>query len=189
MPPKTKAYYDRQKAKDKKKKQKEMATISAEHEAAGDPGLKRAMELSAVDAELSTLGLVMSDVAADGNCLFSAIMQQLKLAEVAGQPSADELRALAGQYMLDNAADFSAFVDGDGGLEAHVRTLVASSETWGGDLEIQALARALKVRVRVVKALAPFPQFGSEGPELTIVHLEHFMVLGAHYTGTKPKPR
>lgn len=194
MPPKTKAAADRQRAKDRKRREKEAALIAAEHAGAGDPGLARALELSEVEATLEAKGLRLVDVPADGDCLFAAVAQQLKLhaaiSSDARSPSAADLRQLAVQHVTEHADDFAGFLDC--AVPEYAARLSKPKEVWGGSVEASALAMALGVRISVVTRGSSKPTtFESSSTdasvnELTIVRLEHFMALGAHYCGTRP---
>jgi OTU domain-containing protein 6 len=187
MAPKTQAYYDKQKAKDKKKREKETELIRQEHAAVADPEVKRSAELAHVDAVLAERGMQRNDVAADGNCMFNAVAQQLQ--RVGRDIDGPGLRQLAVQYIIEHPERFQPFITGET-VEEYVKRLSGSTEMWGGHIELMALANALRVRIEVVQE-APAHTVTPEtadatAPQLTVVYLAHYMTLGAHYMGTVP---
>ena len=184
MPPKTQAYYDRQKAKDQKKKANEMAVIRKEHEAAGTSNA-REEELDAVRRRLALKGLHIADVAADGNCLFAAFAQQLALhCALPDSPSA--VRHSACASLQANIAEFTEFMSADE-LTAYIATM-KNDGTWGGELELIALAKKYNVNVTLVQADSEttWTPPAAVSTTLTLVLLRHFYTLGAHYGGTCP---
>ncbi|KAJ3019966.1 hypothetical protein HKX48_001511 [Thoreauomyces humboldtii] len=105
-----------------------------------------------LDDQLAKLGLVIKDVAGDGNCLFRALADQLT-----GTPGthADQ-RASTCAFMESHADDFSPFIDESekGGFPTHVNRM-RQDGCYGGNIEIVAFARAHDVDVAVHQAGEP----------------------------------
>lgn len=62
---------------------------------------------------------------------------------------------------------------------------LVNESVWGGQVEIIALSRALKVKIRVLQAEAPNQLvFGDNGDEITIIFYRFKCSLGEHYDST-----
>ena len=153
---------------------------------------------------LAGMGLRVSEVKADGHCLFRAVGEQCCPEE--GGEGFWALRKRAVGFMRSHSADFLPFAAGV--LEQAERSGQTAEEAfaqycdrmettaeWGGQLELQALARALGARIRVVSADMPTVEMeGGEagdrptGPVATVAFLRHAYGLGDHYNSTKPFP-
>lgn len=64
---------------------------------------------------LEPLGLSVSEVAADGHCLFESLSQQLALTTSAAELSANDLRQTAADFMRAHKDMFLPFLLHDGG--------------------------------------------------------------------------
>ena len=65
---------------------------------------------------------------------------------------------------------------------------VESTTTWGGQLEIMALAKALKRRIQVFSATMPVVVMGEEfadAPPLRVCYHQHAFGLGEHYNSVE----
>jgi len=122
-------------------------------------GLTRALQNSALAQALSNFQLHLRDVAADGNCLFSALAQQLK--RVSNQAAnntfddftASQLRAMVMQQLLhwytSTTEKQQEFLDAHGEDVLSYVTRMRETGQWGGYLELQAFADLFCVNVRV----------------------------------------
>jgi OTU domain-containing protein 6 len=146
--------------------------------AASGPSAKE-VELARLHAQLAPLGLAVRPVAADGNCLFRAVSDQLSLLQVrttaaaatATPPDHAGLRRRAAEHIRLHPADFGPFLPyetGDGYPEgetpppAAVRAAVdaycarmSRPGVWGGHPELRALATALLTPIVIHEAGAP----------------------------------
>jgi hypothetical protein len=84
----------------------------------------------------------------DGNCLFSAIADQLKRIKYHTGHTAATLRQLAVDYMHDNQKDFAGFMEDDETLKTHIARMSIEGE-WGGQPEVMALALALGIQIKL----------------------------------------
>lgn len=109
------------------------------------------------------------------------------------------LRKLAAAYMRAHKNDFLPFVtehakehegDPDAQFEAYC-TEVEETATWGGQLELGALAHALRQHISVYSASLPVVEMGKEyergmvGP-LRLSYHQHAFGLGEHYNSIVP---
>ena len=176
--------------------------IAAELEALGET--ERMEEERLLAERLAGMGLRVSEVKADGHCLFRAVGEQCCPGE--GGEGYWALRKRAVGFMRSHPADFLPFAAGV--MEQAERSGQTAEEAfaqycdrmettaeWGGQLELQALARTLGARIRVVSADMPTVEMeGGEaedapsGPVATVAFLRHAYGLGDHYNSTKPLP-
>ena len=196
MPPKTAAYYKKQKEREKKKRAKENAEIDAEHAAHGDPNVKKKKERVAVNALLEKLGRNEVAIPGDGNCLFSSLLHQLQLV---GTPATGvsvstpmEVRGVIADYMMKHQDDFLPFLDEEEGKEfgKYCERLRVAPEHWGTMLEAKAASDVFKVRLVVVTETGLRVIGSNEDSEVVgsgdwcITFLERAFALGSHFNST-----
>lgn len=147
----------------------------------------KALEIRRLMDKLGPKGLRITEVAADGNCLYSAVGDQIKRSALSGPQSIVELRRLAADYILDHPDDFLPFlIAGEelppGGLKKYCDELKRDG-VWGGQLELRALAQSLKVPIVVHSADAPELKMGEEFQRdpLQLTFHRHYYALGEHY--------
>lgn len=198
MPPKSEAYYKRQREKEKKKKQTEGRAIASEHAAHGSPGNQRKEELKEATAQLESLGLRIADVPADGNCLFSALRQQLSLHGAGNRglvaKNATQMRNLLAAHIESNEAEYAPFIASDylddaeigSSVAAYCHSLASTMTHWGTMLEVRAAVELFRVRIAVVQATGvEYVDSPEPSPILwAIVFLKSFYTLGHHFAGT-----
>jgi len=193
----------RQREKRAKEEAEREARIKEELANIGDTQQK--IEARQLFELLAPLGLRVHDIPADGHCLYRSLSHQLHLADGAAT-SYQELRRAAAEYMRAHPDDFLPFADlspyedeeGDfvGGREGAWSSYladVADSATWGGQLELQAISRQLRRRIRVVTVGMPLLTLGEDiaegdqaGGDLTVCYLKHAYGLGEHYNSVVP---
>ena len=192
---KTAAQKKRTQDKAKKKAAAEARQIRAEHEAAGDPGLLKEAEQTAVATVLASLQLAVVPVPADGDCLFTALAHQLGTVahpRASAVSTASAMRQALGAAIAAAWDDYAPFaIDDDGnGLTAEAYRANLEGTMWGGDLELKAASELFHVGIRVVTADGPHvvePPEGAEGAALlTVAFYRHRYALGAHYEATTP---
>eukprot|EP01105_Mastigella_eilhardi_P027831 TRINITY_DN8818_c0_g1_i1.p2 TRINITY_DN8818_c0_g1~~TRINITY_DN8818_c0_g1_i1.p2 ORF type:complete len:284 (-),score=106.28 TRINITY_DN8818_c0_g1_i1:79-894(-) len=147
-------------------------------------------ESAALDAALAPLGLAVKEVAADGNCLFNALADQLGKAQ-----TPQRLREAAADYIWEHEADFEGFVEVAGGggsgraaVHEHCERLRRPG-TWGGQLELVALADALGRPIHVHAADGAVQVHGERfaAPPLRVSFHRHAFALGEHYNSVVPR--
>ncbi|KAG2444687.1 hypothetical protein HXX76_001431 [Chlamydomonas incerta] len=171
----------------------------AEEQAALGPSDK-ALEEERLAALLAPLGLAIREIRADGHCMYRAVEDQLGQAGAGAAPPPDHLalRRLAAGYIRSHADDFLPFIfdedeKGEPGeqLEAYCEELEGTA-AWGGQLELGALAAALKRCIKVHALGMPTVTLGEEfaaagaAPPLQLCYLRHAFGLGEHYNSVAP---
>ncbi|POM79955.1 OTU ovarian tumor-like cysteine protease [Phytophthora palmivora] len=159
---------------------------------------ERQIEADMIQAQLSRHGLTIKDIPSDGHCMYHAVADQMKQKNM---PIVDEvtgfqyLRKLTSEYMLAHPDDFLPFMaldDAAEGLEdAFVSYCdrVANTADWGGQLELRALACALRTPIEVFSAEGDVLVMGSEfvneddesAPKLQLTYHLHYYTLGEHF--------
>eukprot|EP01118_Nematostelium_gracile_P004167 TRINITY_DN1489_c0_g1_i1.p1 TRINITY_DN1489_c0_g1~~TRINITY_DN1489_c0_g1_i1.p1 ORF type:complete len:341 (-),score=104.98 TRINITY_DN1489_c0_g1_i1:443-1465(-) len=146
-----------------------------------------AIESYNIKKKLSALGLTYREIPPDGNCLYSAVADQLKLR---GQKNDYRtLRAQASQYMLKNPDDFMPFIDSDDGMISQdgfkdYCDKVANTTVWGGQLELRALSNSLQSPITVFTAdNGPNIEMGTDfdTEPLKLTYHRRAYTLGEHY--------
>lgn len=183
-----------QKAREKKKREEaeREARIEAELAAAGPSS--RALEEDALSAKLAPLGLAVVDIRADGHCLYRSLEDQLcrELGAPGGPPPAgcdfQSLRSRAAAYMRAHPDDYTPYLEleGEGGFESYCAE-VEGSAAWGGQLELGALAHALRRRITVYSAHLPTVEMGQEYRDgaLRVAYQLHAFGLGEHFNSVR----
>ena len=82
----------------------------------------------------------IKEVKGDGNCLFRSVSEQLE----GNENNHAFYREEAIKYMQANENDFKFFIEDDKTFENYIKDM-AKDGTWGGNLEIQAMAMRFQV--------------------------------------------
>ena len=170
------------------------ARIAAEKAALGPSA--QAMESEVLRSRLAPLGLRVKEIRADGHCLYRSIDDQLVKVTGSGHEGGYEgLRATCAATMRDDEDSFRPFIgdcaeqtpEADERWRAYVRE-VESTATWGGQLEIMALSKALRRRIQVFSATMPVVVMGEDFDEdgaLRVAYHRHAFGLGEHYNSVE----
>jgi len=123
-------------------------------------------------------GLVLREVESDGACLFRALAYSIHGDETLH----GDIRELACDRILEDP-EISTCIDGR--VEEYVSRM-RHKTTWGGELEILAVAKACNVTVAVFDAALPERRlYGSNtGKIVSIVLWRDAMGDSRHYSGT-----
>jgi len=129
--------------------------------------------------------------------LYAALADQARVRSLPGDganSTVASLRAIAADYMLAHADDFAPFLDMPddctdmNALLRQYAAKVRSSNEWGGELELRALAAALQC-VIVVHSAAQAPlRMGddvADACELHVAYHKRLLSLGAHYNSVR----
>lgn len=160
------------------------------------------MELEALNANLLPRGLTVVPIKSDGNCLYRAVAHQLVVtgqggdagaASAAAEEGYGDIRRAAAAHLREHVADFMPFVEAadEGAYEAYC-ALVEGSAEWGGEVELRALASALRVPIEVWSAGAAQPMVvggehgGAAAVPLRVSFHQHYYALGEHYNSVIP---
>ena len=173
--------------------EKEVEATAAAEEAASLPDL-REQELSGMKAQMKKRGLSETLIRPDGHCLFSACAHSIPadlLASKSGELKKEpyqNVRSAAAEFMTHHPDDFAAFMEGP--LDSYVRKIKDTAE-WGGELELQAIARSYEVDINVLRADGRIDKISSgsaskEGGEpIWLAYYRHSFGLGEHYNALR----
>lgn len=179
-----------------KKAASEAARIQeiADSVAAG-AGAERLAETRVIQQALKKRGLTLCSISPDGNCLYSAIRHQL--AAKSRKFVVRELRHLAAKYIRAHRKDLSPFmcdpVTGDTLTDQQFERYcqdVSDTNSWGGQIELQALASSLKTAIHVIQATPPGliiqgEEYSKNDDVLVLTYHRHLYGLGEHYNSTR----
>jgi OTU domain-containing protein 6 len=160
------------------------------------------------------LGLKEIEVTPDGHCLYSAIAKQLDDSGIGLRPDPSRIilrpttqsrietvvspqhdgyravRAVTADFIEEHKEDFEPFMEEP--LDAYTRKIKLTAE-WGGQLELQAIARAYGVEINVVQSDGRMEKVesGDDGDSLDeeekrrrvvwLAYYRHSYGLGEHY--------
>lgn len=155
----------------------------------------RVIELNTIKKILAKRDLLLHPIASDGNCLYNAIRNQLKITE-RFVDDVQTLRNKTADYILQNKDSLIFYMTNpdsgdclnDAEFEKYCSDL-RNTAAWGGQIEISALSQILQVPVEVIQATGPSTIQGDEkfkGPNLVITYHRNMYSLGEHYNGTRP---
>lgn len=157
----------------------------------------KVIEIDAIKIKIKPLNLVMIDIPADGNCLYSSIADQMKRKYKTSSHNYKSIRMICADYLKSHKSEFEGFLasgtEGDGvSYEAHIN-IVRNSSEWGGQLELSAISHALKQAIHVYSANEPTIIMGEEydsndksDPPLRISFHKSYYALGNHYNSIIP---
>ncbi|XP_039253591.2 deubiquitinase OTUD6B-like [Styela clava] len=183
-----------QKKREKKAlKVKEQAEIAAQAEK-DYVNTQRYAEEEKIKTILTKMSLKVKPMIPDGNCLYYAVVDQLKM-NLMMLHSPKELRTLTSTFMLSHEDDFSPFLTssdtGDCYSPEEFKQYckdVAETTAWGGQLELRALSHILQTSIHVIQADMPTVKIGEEykGNPLILTYHRHELGLGEHYNSVQP---
>ncbi len=185
------------KSKAQKKREKEEENMKKRIEEIKSQGpSQKQIEIEAIKKKIAPYNLRIIDISADGNCLYSAIADQMRRKYKSDQDY-KTIRMVCADYLKSHRADFEAFfafgAEGDGvSYDAHV-DLVKNSSEWGGQLEISAISHALKQPIHIYSANEEIIKMGEEyesddpsDPPLRLSFHRNYYALGNHYNSVAP---
>ncbi|CAI7677173.1 unnamed protein product [Penicillium discolor] len=176
-------------------------------------------EQEVMDAVFKKLGLKEIEVTPDGHCLYSAVAKQLDESglglrpdpsRIVLQPSTQSridtvaspqhdgyraVRAVTADFIMEHKEDFEAFMEEP--LESYTRKIKLTAE-WGGQLELQAIARAYGVEINVVQKDGRLEKIESGDSDsfdeeekrkrvIWLAYYRHTYGLGEHYNALAKK--
>ena len=188
------------------KKKAEAEKEAKREEAAAKAPNKRQIEMDRIQAKLTPLGYKIKTVNADGNCLYYALADQLKLAGAPipgtedGTLAHKALRCAAADHIEEHRTDFAPFLPykdepeaaqadpiGSGAFDRYM-TKLRDTSAWGGEPELRALGVALECPITVYRALGDPLQVGEResGPALRISYVARTVLCCAGATSASP---
>ncbi|KAJ5172919.1 hypothetical protein N7492_005512 [Penicillium capsulatum] len=210
---------NRQKARLARRAAEQAAQAEAAAEEAANQKDYRGNEKEVMDAVFERLGLKEIEVNPDGHCLYSSVAKQLDEhglglrpdpSRIVLQPTTQSridtvaspehdgyraVRAVTADFILQNKDDFEAFMEEP--LDAYTRKIKLTAE-WGGQLELQAIARAYGVNINVVQSdgrmekiesgdMDSFDEEEKRKRVIWLAYYRHSYGLGEHYNALLKK--
>ncbi|GAD95595.1 OTU-like cysteine protease [Paecilomyces variotii No. 5] len=211
---------NRQKARLARRAAEQAAQAEAAANEAANQTDRRGDEKEVMDAAFKKLGLRELEINPDGHCLYSAIASELDEMRLGLRPDPGRIvlpsttlsridtvtspkhdgyravRAVAADYILEHKDDFEPFMEEP--LDAYTRKIRLTAE-WGGQLELQAIARAYGVEINVVQSdgriekIEPgdtddLDEEERENRKIWLAYYRHTYGLGEHYNALLKKP-
>ncbi|XP_022687520.1 OTU domain-containing protein 6B-like isoform X1 [Varroa jacobsoni] len=151
-------------------------------------GRPRAIEDQLLKKKLAEKKMRIHQIAADGNCLFSAVAHQL-LTRYGETISVMEVRRRCVHHLRQNREDFEPFLEESVDFDEYCSKMETDPSRWGGNLELRAISQEMELLITVYQAQAPPFEFGngpdtesnSEKRHLRLSYHHHLIWTGAHY--------
>lgn len=206
---------NRQKARLARREAERVAQAEIAAEEAAKQTDHRGNEKEVMEAAFKRLGLQEVEINPDGHCLYSAIAHQLDNlglglkpdpARIVLQPSTlsrvdtvsspkhdgyRAVRAVTADYITEHKDDFVPFMEDP--LDEYVKKIRLTAE-WGGQLELQAIARAYNIEINVLQGDGRVEKIesGSEPDDdqvkrIWLAYYRHTYGLGEHYNALAQK--
>ncbi|CAG8906298.1 unnamed protein product [Penicillium egyptiacum] len=210
---------NRQKARLARRAAEQAAQSTAAAEEAATQTNYRGNEQEVMDAVFKKLGLKEIEVTPDGHCLYSAVAKQLDESGLGLRPDPSRIvlqpatqsridtvaspqhdgyravRAVTADFIMEHKEDFEAFMEEP--LESYTRKIKLTAE-WGGQLELQAIARAYGVEINVVQKDGRMEKIESGESDnfdeeekrkrvIWLAYYRHTYGLGEHYNALVKK--
>lgn len=188
---------NRQKARLARRAAEQQARAArAAEEAANLPNL-REQELKAMKEHLKQLDLTEVTIRPDGHCMYSAVAMQLADEQLQTSQSDNStpvkpyqlVRNTAGNFISSHPDDFADFLEEP--LDVYVSKIKDTAE-WGGQLELQAVARAYDVDINVLQGDGRVEKIESGSSPtrdpIWLAYYRHSYSLGEHYNALKKLP-
>ncbi|CAG8130116.1 unnamed protein product [Penicillium olsonii] len=208
---------NRQKARLARRAAEQAAQSATAAEEAATQTNYRGNEQEVMDAVFKRLGLKEVEVTPDGHCLYSAVAKQLDESGLGLRPDPSRIvlqsstqsridtvaspqhdgyravRAVAADFITEHKEDFEAFMEEP--LESYTRKIKLTAE-WGGQLELQAIARAYGVEINVVQSDGrmekiesgeTFDEEEKRNRVIWLAYYRHTYGLGEHYNALVKK--
>ncbi|CAD7950839.1 unnamed protein product [Amoebophrya sp. A120] len=180
----------KQRQRENKEQKKKDAVAEREKLMAGVVPLSQ-IENERMEKQLTREGMQIFDIPSDGNCLYRALNHQLQLAEYPKRFSYDDLRNLCADTLERYKDEYKLFISDEmDGSEASWQQYLQKvrNALWGGDMEINALARALECRVQVYQGDGdPVLSFGEDIADWELrITFHKYLYTSAHYNSLLP---
>lgn len=136
-------------------------------------------DLSELRVQFDQLGLKIIQVAADGNCFFRALADQLE----GNEGEHIKYRNMVVQYILSNRENFEPFIEDEVPFDEYCQSMIKDG-TWAGNLELQAASLVFKRNICIHRANYPrwyISNFNDR--ETTMIHLSYHD--GEHYNSVR----
>jgi len=184
---------NRQKLRKERKAKKLLEMQQQAAEEAKNMVNTKQVEEEAFKKKLDELGLEIHEIVGDGHCLYNSIAHQLSLH--GENYDYKDLRRIAADYMRNNYDEFYPFLlnsNGDLYTEDEYQRYcddVEFTSLWGGQLETQAISKALEYPITIILAESAPIELGNDfyKDKLYISYHLHSLGLGEHYNSLVKK--
>jgi OTU domain-containing protein 6 len=172
--------------------EQEAQAAQAAEEAAELPDLRK-QEIAAMQQHSEKLGFKEISIRPDGHCMYSAVAMLLQDSttderkfDSGGLPPYQTVRAETASFISKHPTDFEAFLEEP--IDQYTSKIKDTTE-WGGQLELQAIARAYGVNINVLQADGRIEKIVSGGDaengSIWLTYYRHSFGLGEHYNALK----
>lgn len=181
---------NRQKARLARRAAEQVAQVAAAAEEAANLPDLRHQEMTAMEDLMKQRGLVETFIQPDGHCLYSACAHGLNPEEVRKSgpfsPPYQNVRYAAADFIRQHGDDFIPFLEEP--LDSYVKKIKETAE-WGGQLELQAIAKAYHVDIHILQSDGRVEKIESgdttRGEDVWLAYYRHSFGLGEHYNALK----
>ncbi|KYQ88221.1 OTU domain containin protein [Tieghemostelium lacteum] len=161
---------------------------------------KSKIEMDEFIQKLQPLGKTVKHINPDGDCMYSAITDQLLLLKVIKDQDYKtypvKLRKMASDWILAHPDDYCPFILADEDYASSETPLldycqeqVLTIGKWGGQIELKALSHCLQSRIVIYhsnsKDIIIGEEFNNSEP-LNLSYHKHAFTLGEHYNSVVP---
>lgn len=160
----------------------------------------KSVELRLINQQIESKGLIICPIAADGHCLYSAIVHQIKQNRYNDHSwpidlDVQSLRNATAQYLMQNKAEFMPFIESvqnDDQKFAQYCEELRNTAVWGGHVELQIISKVLLAAIEVYSAESPVLSIDdgigdSATPVLRLSFHRQYLGLGEHYNSVVPR--
>ena len=172
--------------------EQESQAAQAAQEAAKLPD-SRKQEIENMQKHFDKLGLRETSIRPDGHCMYSAVAMLLPniisdrdRIEFNGVLPYQAVRAKTSQFISQHPDDFEPFLEEP--IDEYTNKIKHTAE-WGGQLELQAIARAYEIDINVLQADGRVEKIDSgresETDAIWLTYYRHSFGLGEHYNALK----
>lgn len=205
---------NRQKARLARREAERVAQAEVAAEEAAKQTDHRGSEKEVMDAEFKRIGLREIEINPDGHCLYSAVACQLDDLGLGLKPDPNRIvlqpvtlsridtvasakhdgyravRAVTADFIKEHQDDFVPFMEEP--LDEYTKKIRLTAE-WGGQLELQAIARAYGVDINVLQGDGRIEKIESADDsadtkrQIWLAYYRHTYGLGEHYNALVQK--
>ncbi|KEF62119.1 uncharacterized protein A1O9_00091 [Exophiala aquamarina CBS 119918] len=177
---------NRQKARLARRAAEQDAAVSAAEQEAKDQPDRREQEQSSMKKQMESLKLRETSIRPDGHCLFSACAHSMPSDTLPKSTRNKEpyqtVRTSAADFMSSHPDDFAPFLEEP--LDTYI-TKIRDTAEWGGQLELQAIARSYNIDINVLQADGRIERIRSGASDnknvIWLAYYRHSFGLGEHY--------
>lgn len=171
-----------QKRRDKKAEKEKQRLEDIEKQEEENLLGKRNLEQEAIKKILESRGLKLFEIPSDGDCMFAAIVHQLRGAGL--ESSVAELRERTAGELEEKSEEYLPFLSMSQPEFTAYCFKMAKTAAWGGQVELLALSRLLNRPIEVIQAEGPSMVMGEDirgQTSLILTYHRHMFGLGEHY--------